>query len=161
MNIHRCCLLINLCPTLCEPMDYIACQAPLSMGFFRQEHWSGLPSPSPEDLPDPGIKPVSPALQVNLLPLSYQGSPEPTKGNYVHMFSHSVISDSLWPYGQTASCHAPLSMGFSRQEYWSGVPPPSPVDLPHLGTELASPALQADFSPLRCQVSPFRGPTNY
>ena len=36
--------------------------APLSMGFSRQEHWSGLPFPSPGDLPDPGIKPRSPAL---------------------------------------------------------------------------------------------------
>ena len=41
-----------------------ACQAPLSMGFPRQEYWSGLPLPSPEDLPDPGIKPRSPALQM-------------------------------------------------------------------------------------------------
>ena len=43
----------------------VAYQAPLSMGFSRQEYWSGLPFPSPEDLPDPGIKPaslVSPAL---------------------------------------------------------------------------------------------------
>ena len=40
----------------------MACQAPLSMGFSRQEHWSGLPFPSPGDLPEPGIKPTSPAL---------------------------------------------------------------------------------------------------
>ena len=40
----------------------IAYQAPLSMGFARQEYWSGLPFPSPGDLPDPGIKPASPAL---------------------------------------------------------------------------------------------------
>ena len=37
----------------------IACQAPLSMGFSRQEYWSGLPCPSPRDLPDPGVEPVS------------------------------------------------------------------------------------------------------
>ena len=41
----------------------IPCQAPLSMELSRQEYWSGLPFPSPADLPDPGIKPVSPALQ--------------------------------------------------------------------------------------------------
>ena len=49
-------------------------QAPLSMGFSRQESWSGLPFPSPGDLPDPGIEPSSPALshwQVDALPLSY------------------------------------------------------------------------------------------
>ena len=40
----------------------VACQAPLSMGFPRQEYWSGLPFPSPGDLPDPGIKPASAAL---------------------------------------------------------------------------------------------------
>ena len=40
----------------------VAYQAPPSMGFFRQEYWSGLPFPSPGDLPDPGIEPGSPAL---------------------------------------------------------------------------------------------------
>ena len=44
----------------------VACQAPLSMGFSKQEYWSGLPFPSPEELPDPGIKPASPALQAYL-----------------------------------------------------------------------------------------------
>ena len=46
----------------------VACQAPLSMGFSTQEYWSGLPFPSPEDLPNPGIKPGSPALQADALP---------------------------------------------------------------------------------------------
>ena len=54
-----CVLVIQSCPTLCDPMDWIACQAPLSMGFSRQEHWSGLPFPTPGDLPDPGIEPGS------------------------------------------------------------------------------------------------------
>ena len=52
------------CLTLCDPMDH---QAPPSMGFSRQEYWSGLPFPSPGDLPDPGIKPRSPALQADSL----------------------------------------------------------------------------------------------
>ena len=50
---------------LCDPMDYIAHQAPQSMKFSRQEYWSGLPCPPSRDLSDPGIKPtslVSPAL---------------------------------------------------------------------------------------------------
>ena len=50
------------CLTLCDPMDSILHQAPPSMGFSRQEYWSGLPFPSPGNLPDPGIKPRSPAL---------------------------------------------------------------------------------------------------
>ena len=45
------------------------------MGLSRQEYWSGLPFPFGEDLPDPGIKPGSPALQVDSLPLSHQGRP--------------------------------------------------------------------------------------
>ena len=46
----------------------LAYQAPLSMGFSRQQYWSGLPFPSPGNLPDPGIKPRSPALQTDALP---------------------------------------------------------------------------------------------
>ena len=46
----------------------VACQAPLSMGFSRQEYWSGLPFPSPGDLSDSGIEPRSPSLQADALP---------------------------------------------------------------------------------------------
>ena len=46
----------------------VAHQAPLSMGFSRQEYWSGVPFPSPGDRPDPRIKPRSPALQADALP---------------------------------------------------------------------------------------------
>ena len=49
-------------------------QAPLPMEFSRQEYWSGLPLPSPEDLPDAGIKPRSPALQADSLPSNYLGN---------------------------------------------------------------------------------------
>ena len=52
----------------------VARQAPLSMGFLRQKCWSGLPFPSAGDLPSPGIKPTSPALQADSLPLSHLGS---------------------------------------------------------------------------------------
>ena len=45
----------------------VAHQAPLSMEFSRQEHWSGLPCPLPRDLPDPGIEPKSPTLQTDSL----------------------------------------------------------------------------------------------
>ena len=56
----------------------VARQAPLSMGFSRQEYWSGLPCPPPGDLPDAGIEPefpAAPALWEDSLPLSHQGSP--------------------------------------------------------------------------------------
>ena len=62
------------CLTLCTPW-IVAYQAPLSLEFFRQEYWSGLPFPFPGHLPDPGIKPASPALQEDSLLLSHQGSP--------------------------------------------------------------------------------------
>ena len=51
----------ELYPTLCKPVD-CSPPGPLSMGFSRQEYCSGLPFPSPGDLPDPGIEPGSPAL---------------------------------------------------------------------------------------------------
>ena len=51
----------------------IAYQASPSMGFSRQGYWSGLPFPSPGDLPDPGIKPRSPALQADALPFEPPG----------------------------------------------------------------------------------------
>ena len=53
----------------------VAHQSPLSMGFLRQEYWIGLRFPSPGDLPNPGIKLISPGLQADSLPLSHQGSP--------------------------------------------------------------------------------------
>ena len=52
----------------------VACQAPLSMGFPRQEYWMGLPFPPPGGLPDLGIESASAALQVDYLPLSLLGS---------------------------------------------------------------------------------------
>ena len=61
------------------------------------------------------------------------------------MLSRSVMSDCVTPW--TVAHQAPLSMGFSRQEYWSGLPCPPPGDLPHPRIEPKSPALQADSSP--------------
>ena len=57
----------------------VAYQAPLSMEFSRQEYWSGLPFPSPGDLPDPGINPGSPALQADVLPSEPPGKPKIAK----------------------------------------------------------------------------------
>ena len=54
----------------------VAHQAPLSMGFSRQGYWSGLKFPSPGDLPNPGIEPRSPALQIDALPSEPPGSPQ-------------------------------------------------------------------------------------
>ena len=59
------------CVGLCVTLWTADSQAPLSMGFSRQEYWSALPLPSPGDRPDPGIKPGSPALQAD----SFQSEP--------------------------------------------------------------------------------------
>ena len=85
-------------------------QAPLSMGFPRQEYRSGLSFHSPGHLPHPGVEPASPALQVDSLLLSHQGSP----------FSdgESEVTKSC----PTLCYPMAMAQGFSRQEYWSVLP---------------------------------------
>ena len=121
-------------------------QALPSLGFSRQEHWSGLPFPSPMH--------------------------ESEKWKW----SHSVMSDSLRPHGlqptrlicpwdfpgKSTGVGLPLpslpwtiqSMKFSRPEYWSGYPFPSPGDLLNPGIEPRSPVLQADSLPAEPQGKP-------
>ena len=62
----------------------IAHQAPLSVGFSRQEYWSGLPFPSPGDLPNSGIEPGSHALQVDSLPTEPSGKLEQVYNTYIY-----------------------------------------------------------------------------
>ena len=73
------CLVMQSFPTLCDPVD---CSLPgfcVHVGFFRQEYWTGLPCPSSGDLPNPGIKPRSPALQADSLPSEPPEKPAPGK----------------------------------------------------------------------------------
>ena len=67
-------LVSKSCPTLATPWT-IAYQASQSMEFSRQEYWSGLPFPSPGDLPDPEMEPGSHALQADSLPIEPPGKP--------------------------------------------------------------------------------------
>ena len=70
----------------------VALQAPLSMRFSRQQYLSGLPFPPPGGLPDPGIEPVSPALQVGSLPLVPPGKP------LHHLpFENAISNREKWP----------------------------------------------------------------
>ena len=71
----------------------VAFQAPLSMGFSRQEYWSGLPLPPPGDLPDPGIQRTSSALQLDSLPLSHEGS---LQGTGLPSTKSSEAESALW-----------------------------------------------------------------
>ena len=75
-------LVAKSCLTLVIPWT---CQAPLSMGFSRQEYWSGLPFPSPGDLRNLGIESRSPALQTDSLPTELQGKPH---WSLLHIFFH-------------------------------------------------------------------------
>ena len=152
----------QLCPSLWDSID-VACQAPLSMEFSRQEYWSGLPFPSPGDLPNPGIEPsslVSPALQVDSLPLVPPGKPPEWLINCTLKFPHLVLSQWLWwkkpwlkekqssfPFCMLScvkpletpwniASQTPLTTEFYWQEYWSGLPSPRPGELPDLGPHL-------------------------
>ena len=68
-------------------------QAPLSVGFSRQEYWSGLLCPPPGELPDLGVKPMSPALPEYSLPLSHRGCRTPVSLCFNCSFMISLISD--------------------------------------------------------------------
>ena len=87
------CLVTKLCWTFATPR-IIANEAPLSMGFFRQEYWRGLPSSSPGDLPNPGIKPSSPSLWADSLPLSHQGSPRTGYSRQMPILAYMVMKES-------------------------------------------------------------------
>ena len=77
-------------------------QAPVSMGFSREEYWSGLPCPPPEDLSDPGIEPGFPALQADSLPSELLGKHltheevSPSPSSPMHLFHHPFLSQEFW-----------------------------------------------------------------
>ena len=107
----------------------VAHQAPLFRGFSRKEYWSGLPCPAPRYLLDPRMEPeclMSPSLAGKFFTTSATWK--------VKSLSHVQLVVTPW----TVACQAPLSMEFSRQEYWSGLPCPLPRDLPDPGVEPTS-----------------------
>ena len=124
----------------------MARQAPLSMRFSRQEYWSGLPFPSPGDLPNSRIKPVSlmsPALAGGFFTTSTTWEAP----KLMCMLSCIQLFANLW----TVALHVPVSVELSRQEYWSGLLCSAPGGLPAPGIKPPSPgapALQADSLPL-------------
>ena len=112
------------CVSLFAALWTIAHQAPLSIGFSRQEYWSGLPCPPPGYLPDSKIKPHLLWLllwQAGFLPLAQPGKPY-TSCCQVAL----VMSSSVRPHRRQPTRHPP-SLGFSRQVHWSGLPFPSPM----------------------------------
>ena len=121
-------LVAKLCRTLATPW-IVTCQIPLFMGFSRQEYWSGFPFPFPGDLPDPGIKPRSPALQADDLLTELWGKPilslpcDKTCGEQVRPASDS----EGWALLQQNICHdqycqslqeCPAQSRSSKSVYW-------------------------------------------
>ena len=115
----------QLCPTLCDPIDSSPPDSP-SLGFSRQENWSGLPFPSPGDiLLTQGSSPSLLHWQAESSPLSHQGE-LPLRRLLLLLLSRSSHVQ-LCATPETAAHQAPPSLGFSRQEHWSGLPFPSPM----------------------------------
>ena len=124
----NCCSVAKLCPTLCDPMD---CSTPsLRVSHYLPEfaqvhvHWV---CDATQPLPISKVK----YLNLSLMYSVYGGDLVSQLG---------LTFATLW----TIARQVPLSMGFLRQESWSGLPFPSPEHLPYPGIEPASPALQAD-----------------
>ena len=93
-----CCLVAQSCPTLCNPLY---CSLPRFLcpwDFFRQAYWIGLPFPTPRNLPNPGVEPVSPALQVETSPTESSGKPSKALGNHNKVNDHSR---NYWGNSQT------------------------------------------------------------
>ena len=119
---------------LCDPVDYSPPGSSLSIGFSRQDYWSGLLLPSPGDIPNPEVKLTSdrsPALAGRFLTTSATWE-APSLAR--ESASRSVVSDSLQPHGLS-----PVRLLCPWQEYWSGLPYPPSGDLPNPGIEPSVP----------------------
>ena len=86
-------------------------QVSLSMGFSRQEYWSGLPFPSPVDLPDPGIEPRSPALQADALPSEPPGNITYNPEVLCKFCGHLVFGECIigeFHFYEALQCYLPI-----------------------------------------------------
>ena len=140
---------LQLCPTLCNPMDCTP-QVPLSMGFSRQEYWSGLPCPPPGDLPDPGIEPAS--LYVSCFGrqvLYHERHLGSTSSSHMALKSIHTVGDS---HSYTSNLDPPLS---SRLRYLMASPHHLWISSTHLKASLpqAEPHIALPF--------PKRAPAQY
>ena len=97
----------------------VACKASLSMGFPRQESWSGLPRPPPGDLPDQGVKPKSSALQVVSLPTEPPGKPPCGRSMVSQPLDHQESPSS--PSILFFICQTSIKMGWTRSNVTSSV----------------------------------------
>ena len=92
-RFHSCAAVLS--GWLCQTLDCLSLTTPLSMGRSRQEYWCGLPFPSPGDLPDPGMEPVSPvnlALQADSLPAEPSGNHHTERGFFFLVMNFKIYS---------------------------------------------------------------------
>ena len=94
---NLCCAHSQGCVHLFATPWTVACQAPLSMEFSRQKYWSGLPFPSPGDLPNPGIKPVSPALAGRFFTAEPPGKPIISYLNKLNRIESEFVLEFILP----------------------------------------------------------------
>ena len=106
----------------------VAHQFPFSMAFSRQEYWNGFPFPTAGDLPNSRDQSCVSCIGKWIL---YHWA---TWEMLLTLLSHVQLFVTLW----TLACQVPLSVGFSRQVYWSGLPFPSPGNIPDGGIKLVS-----------------------
>ena len=123
------------CPTVLWPPRTTACQVPLSVGFSRQEYWSGLPFLSPGDLPNSGIKPMSPALAGGFFTIKPPGK----RLLVFYFFGHIELFPILGPFHKlflqpkllftmiflhlAFSCHSDLALNIISAKISSYWPP--------------------------------------
>ena len=109
------CVCVCVCVCVCMHLDAsviwlfvtlwtIACQVSLSMGFSRQEYWSGLPCPPPLNFPDPGFEPLSPTWQVDSWPLNHWGSQDIADGKIMKEYR------SYWNRVDKVCCLNPTAL---------------------------------------------------
>ena len=133
MNIHTlpACILSHLSHVqLLATLWTVALQAPLSMGFSRQEYWRELPCPTPGDLLNPEIEPASltfPALAIRFFTTTATLETPNIHTLLLLLLLSRFSRVRLCATPQTAAYQVPPSLGFSRQEHWSGLPFPSPM----------------------------------
>ena len=131
------------CPTLCNPVDYTV-HGILQARILERSSLSLLHGIFPTQVSNPGL----PCCRWILYQLSHNNESRPLMGRngkikgLIHVLAQSCLTLGVTPW--TVACQTPLSIGFSRQVYWSELPCPPPGDLPDPGIEPGAPALQAD-----------------